>query len=244
MRLGRLMAEDQAVIADARREAALRLHRLLADRNGEIGPQAQFAARRIGQGEGAAADFLARTVEENIGRLQHRRFFAGIAARREARPGSRRPARPAPRCRCCVVIGKGRHQRFLPACLLMSATRLSRLTLTCAWRVAHPGGAAFHRFRQLGAQRQIFQRDFAPGPLVAAFDHGDGRAALVGIFELVAESCRCRHRLRRAGRRRAAPRTIRKLAAASALSNTVTTTSGAQFAARNAARRQRRRSGG
>ena len=88
LRLGRLMAEDQAVIADA----GGKLARLLSTAwwqigNGEIGAQAQFAARRIGQGEGAAADFLARTVEENVGGLQHRRLLAHIAAR--ARKASR-----------------------------------------------------------------------------------------------------------------------------------------------------------
>jgi len=43
---------------------------MLADGNGEVGAQAQVAAGGIGEGEGAAADFFAVAVQENIGRLK------------------------------------------------------------------------------------------------------------------------------------------------------------------------------
>ena len=82
------MAKHQPIIGDARRETAFGLDRLAADRNGEVGAQAQFTPRRVHQGEGAAADFLAGTVQENLGRLQHRRFFAAIAARLANSPSS------------------------------------------------------------------------------------------------------------------------------------------------------------
>src|SRR6185437_5056958 len=83
MRLERLMAECQPVVAEPRRigRAAFDLH--AADRNGEIGPQAKLAAGRIGQLERAPADFLARAVEKDVGWLKDRWFAARITKPRE-----------------------------------------------------------------------------------------------------------------------------------------------------------------
>ena len=47
-----------------------------------------------------------------------------------------------------------------------------------------PFGAAFDLAGQFGAERHVFQRHFALGAFVAAFDDDDRRGALVGIFEL------------------------------------------------------------
>ncbi len=78
-----LIAEGQPIVGNPRRKFRAAVHRMLANGNGEIGAQRQLAARRIGQGESAAADFLAGTVEKNFRRLQDRRFLADIAARAE-----------------------------------------------------------------------------------------------------------------------------------------------------------------
>ena len=64
-RLARLKAKRRAVIGEPRRKFAAPRKMHAAHRNGELGPQAQLLPRRIGQHESAAADFLARAVEEN-----------------------------------------------------------------------------------------------------------------------------------------------------------------------------------
>src|SRR5580693_7415871 len=104
----------------------------MADGNGEIGAQAEIAPRRIGERESPAADFLARTVQENVGGLEHRGFFAGITARAEgAQDGAFLRLQGLEFA--AVVIGKSRHQPFLNMDFI-SATSASRLTLICAWR--------------------------------------------------------------------------------------------------------------
>ena len=54
-----------------------------AHRNGELRPQAKLLPAGIGEHEGAAPDLLARTVEEQFGRLKDGRLDAGIGALRE-----------------------------------------------------------------------------------------------------------------------------------------------------------------
>jgi len=63
MRFTGLVAEHQAVMANAGGKRRARQHRMAADGDGEFGAQRQFAARRIQQRESPAANFLARTIE-------------------------------------------------------------------------------------------------------------------------------------------------------------------------------------
>ncbi len=65
----------------------------------------------------------------------------------------------------------------------------ARRRMICAGRSLDPFGAAFDGFGEFGAERKVLERHLALGAFVGAFDHGDGGAALVGIFELVAASC-------------------------------------------------------
>jgi hypothetical protein len=74
------VAEYGAEIAKAHRLAGLGRREVVArHRDGEIGPQAQFAPFRIAGQEHAAADVLAGQVEERLRRLQHRRFGLRVA---------------------------------------------------------------------------------------------------------------------------------------------------------------------
>jgi hypothetical protein len=103
-----LIAKGQAVVGNARGKRQVRIHRVFADWNGQVGAQAQFTPRQIGQGEGAAADFLAGTVEKNFRGLQHRRLFADIAARAEQfQDGDGLGVQRLDVGR--VIIGKGNH---------------------------------------------------------------------------------------------------------------------------------------
>ena len=102
------MAEHRAEIAEAGGLSGLRRSQIIArHRNGQIGPQAQFAAVRIGGQKHAPADVLAGQVEERLGRLQHRRLDARIAG---ARIGRDQRLRPRVRIGRCVA----RHM-LLPA---------------------------------------------------------------------------------------------------------------------------------
>ena len=66
------MAEHRAEIAKAGRLAGLRRSQIIArHRNGQIGPQAEFAPVRSGGEIHAPADVLAGQIEERLGRLQH-----------------------------------------------------------------------------------------------------------------------------------------------------------------------------
>ena len=69
---------------------------------------------------------------------------------------------------------------------MISATRLRAGHAFLGLAIGHPVGTAFDRLGEFRAQRQVLERDFAPRAFVAAFDHRDGGAALVGIFELIA----------------------------------------------------------
>jgi hypothetical protein len=74
------LAKHRAEVAELRRLAGGRRGEIVArDRNGEVGPQAQLAARRVVDKVHAAADVLARQVEERVGRLQQRRRDARVA---------------------------------------------------------------------------------------------------------------------------------------------------------------------
>ena len=74
------MAEHRAEIAEAGRLAGRRRGEIVArHRNGQVRPQAELAAVRVGGEEHAAADVLAREVEERLGRLQDRRRDARVA---------------------------------------------------------------------------------------------------------------------------------------------------------------------
>jgi hypothetical protein len=67
------LAEDRAEIAELRRPAGVGGGEIVErDRNREIGPQAQLAARRVADEIHAPADVLAREIEERLGRLQDR----------------------------------------------------------------------------------------------------------------------------------------------------------------------------
>ena len=67
---------------DSRSRPACRQRRgeiVARDRNGQVGPQAEFAAARRGGQVHALADVLAGQVEERLGRLQDRGRDAAIA---------------------------------------------------------------------------------------------------------------------------------------------------------------------
>ncbi len=66
-----LMAERQAIVAKTRGIFSTALDMHPADRNGEIRPEAKIAPRGVGQHKCPPANFLARSVEENLRRLQH-----------------------------------------------------------------------------------------------------------------------------------------------------------------------------
>ncbi len=86
------LAEDRAEIAEAGRAAGVRRSQIVArNRDGEIGPQAQLLAAPVGGEEHALADFLARQVEERLGRLDQRRRHPPIAG---ARIGGDKRLRP------------------------------------------------------------------------------------------------------------------------------------------------------
>jgi len=98
------VAEDRAEIAEGGRPARLRRGEIIErDRNGEIGTQAQFAARGIVHQIHAAADVLARKIEERLRRLQDRgrgRRIAGALVRGDERVRARvfrRLVHPSPR---------------------------------------------------------------------------------------------------------------------------------------------------
>ena len=108
--LARLKAERGPVIGVARRKLAVRLQMHPADGNGEIGAQAQLDTFGIGEHEGAAADLLARAVEEDFGRLKDRRLDARVALGGEDLKDLRR-LRVEQREPRCVVIRKAPHDR-------------------------------------------------------------------------------------------------------------------------------------
>ena len=94
------MAKHRREIAEAERLAGLGRSEIVArHRNGEVGPQAQLVPVRIGGEEHAAADVLAREVEERLGRLQDRGRNARIARALVMRDERLRP---------CVGRGHGR----------------------------------------------------------------------------------------------------------------------------------------
>ena len=91
-RLVLAVAEDRTEIAEARRLAGPRRGQIVArDRDGEVGPQAQFAALRIEREIHALADVLAGEIEERLRRLQDRRLDARIAGALEAGDERLRP---------------------------------------------------------------------------------------------------------------------------------------------------------
>ncbi len=110
MRLGGLMTEGQAVIAKPRRIGIAALHLPFAGRDGEIGAQAELAARRIGELEGAPADLLARPVEEDVRRLQNGRFVPRVTGGRE-HAQDRVGLRIERGDEIGTLVGKRRHQR-------------------------------------------------------------------------------------------------------------------------------------
>ena len=74
------VTEDLAQVAEALRPPGARRRQVVArHRDGEVGPQAELAALRIGGEEHALADVLAREVEERFRRLQHGRREARVA---------------------------------------------------------------------------------------------------------------------------------------------------------------------
>ena len=74
------VAKDGAEIAERGRLAGRRRLQIGArDRNGEVGPQAQFAPVRIAGEKHAPADILAGQVEERLRRLDDRRLDRGVA---------------------------------------------------------------------------------------------------------------------------------------------------------------------
>ena len=74
------MTEHRAEIAEADRLAGLGRSEIVArHRDGQVRPQAELVAVRIGGEEHAAADVLAREIEERLGRLQDRRRDARVA---------------------------------------------------------------------------------------------------------------------------------------------------------------------
>ncbi len=83
------VAKHRAEIAEARGLAGCGRGQIGArHRDRQIGPQAQFAAVRIGGEKHAAADVLAAEIEKRLGRLQHRRLDPQIGIVGAARIGS------------------------------------------------------------------------------------------------------------------------------------------------------------
>jgi hypothetical protein len=77
------VAEHRAEIAKTGGLARRRRGQIIArHRNGEIGPQAQFAAVWIAGEKHAAADVLAGQVEKRLGGLQHRRLGQHVTGTR------------------------------------------------------------------------------------------------------------------------------------------------------------------
>ena len=96
-----VMAEDRTEIAEALRLAGRGRGEVVArDRDGEVGPQAQLVAVRIGREIHALADVLAREVEERLRRLQDRRRDARIARALE-----QRRAAPSARASGAALVG-------------------------------------------------------------------------------------------------------------------------------------------
>ncbi len=97
----------RAEIAKACRRPRRRRGQIIArHRNGQIGPQAQFAAVRIGGEKHAPADVLAGQIEERLGRLQHRRRDLGVTG---AHIGRDERLRPRVRTVLCQVRRDVRH---------------------------------------------------------------------------------------------------------------------------------------
>ena len=86
-----------------------------------------------------------------------------------------------------IAVGARAHQRPRVSIAFTSCTRRSRSTVTCAWRSPSHSARLSMRLGQFRAAFQILQRHLAGCALVRAFDHRDGRAALIGIFQLVAK---------------------------------------------------------
>ena len=77
--------ENRTAIAVARGLRSMRVQVLEADRDRVFGAQAKFGAGRILRHEHAAANVLARQIDEHIGRLQHCRLDPRIAFALEKR---------------------------------------------------------------------------------------------------------------------------------------------------------------
>ena len=89
------VTKHRAEIAEAGGLAGARRRQIVARyRDGQIGPQAQFAAVRIGGQKHAAADVLATEIEKRLGRLQHRRRDPRIRIVGAARIGRDQRFRP------------------------------------------------------------------------------------------------------------------------------------------------------
>src|SRR5258708_39971263 len=79
LRLRRLVAKCQAVVAKPRGILSAACDVFATDGNGQVWPEAKLVAGRIGQREGAPADFFARTFKEDVRRLQNRWLLTQIA---------------------------------------------------------------------------------------------------------------------------------------------------------------------
>ena len=176
---------DRPAIDVARRLGA-GVHVQPHDRHGEVGAQHHLRPLVAGD-EGARPDVLAVEVEQHVGRLQRRRLDPHRAGRAEhaedprhlgLEPGERR-AHP----RALQVGPVGDHQRaprqHRPHRL--DQPRARHLDLR---RLRAPRLVRRDLRRQPRPERQVLELHHAARPLVAALDHRDRRAALVGILEL------------------------------------------------------------
>ena len=104
------VAKHRAEIAEARRRPRGRGGEIVArDRYGQVGPQAEFTAGRVAGQEHAAADVLARQVEERLGRLQDGRGGARVSGALEMGQQRRGARVDIPRIRAhCFVHGRRR----------------------------------------------------------------------------------------------------------------------------------------
>ena len=151
-------------------------------RNGQVRPQAQLAPVRIGGEEHAAADVLARQVEERLGRLQDRGRNARVSRALVMRDERLRPR-----------VGRG-HDRTIRRLLRMarrrnSVFRLARgfSTLTLRFRSRSPGALNAHTIRS-NKDNKISELNAAPQEPIASLTAGASVGGVVSACTVTSTS--------------------------------------------------------
>ena len=176
-----LRAEHLAGIGVARRLGAV-VHVHLHHRHGEIRAQHRLAQHRVGGDVGARADILAVEVEQRLGRLQDRR------SRPRSRPrASKTASSRAASARIGGLVGRQ------PSSAVQDLAHLGHQIVARHLDLARgaPSIPRASRSRRSCAPRIrslicTTPRAFSSAPSITA----TGEAALVGVFELVAEVLR------------------------------------------------------